>query len=593
MSDEDDQSPLMGDQPGPEDEGAGKINKTYLNKFKDARFKHHTEPKWHERGWAVVFLAHWVALLIMGIAYAQTVKDMKGLFIFNEVDPAAMMLRVMVFSYLFATALLIAWFEVLKFSPSNMVQNSVVFFFMIYFIATCVLIIRRDWLPVVLSMTALIIMVIYMVSMHHHMKFAEKILRLSLRSLRDTTKTIWLGYLIALINLLYGISWSYLAACAMRSAGFFDQTISAGDKAKNIVAFIFLLFSNIWTSLVFCTIVNVIAATNTCSWWLESSEEMTQARPCKAFCRAISHSFGSICLHAFALPFISFRRVGRQIYNCFKETCTSCKVALAKKNVKEEKAEKVANLEAREEIDWLMNPYATVRIGLYGERWSRASKDSAHYLNQSGYVSVLNAELTNIPIVFGSIMAAGLCAIVGCIWVDLFYSGSQIALVISLSFFVGINTSAMLSVLEGAVHATMVTFSESARDMLANQSTRFVLLYKAHREHHLSVLATLVHEGMLDDMSDLYPVLKREFPDTTRFESRLDARKEKIRVKRGDYDSEDQSDSMDDEATKLKKQKKRLLHDRHADELEEEERLKKEREFLEHGKREEEGEKKA
>jgi hypothetical protein len=227
---------------------------------------------------------------------------------------------------------------------------------------------------------------------------------------------------------------------------------------------VFLIFSFYWVSQVLQNIVHV-SCSGTFATWYFLSNNMPANPTAKALRRALTYSFGSICLGSLLVALIkTIRAIVRSLRNsrfallaCLIDCILSC-------------------------LDGLLqyfNKYAFVYVAIYGSTFWTAAKQTFQMFKDTGFMAIVNDSITGtvfgMSSFIGAILAAILGALISLIWVD------SIILVIIISFFIGYTMIfQVMQTLESGVATIFVAFAEDPHALQRNDPqlyNRFISTY--------------------------------------------------------------------------------------------------------------------
>jgi len=171
------------------------------------------------------------------------------------------------------------------------------------------------------------------------------------------------------------------------------------DSAPAAGLMIFLIFSFYWTSQVIKNVVHVTASGLYATWYFLSGVGMPPNPTQKAFKRAVTTSFGSICLGSLLVAILKTlrqlvdgaRRNNNNIFFCL----LSC------------------ILNVLDNLLQYFNMYAFAQVAIYGKKYCDAAKDTWELIKERGFAAIINDNLISGVLTMGAILGGASAAFVG------------------------------------------------------------------------------------------------------------------------------------------------------------------------------------
>jgi len=266
----------------------------------------------------------------------------------------------------------------------------------------------------------------------NRIEFAKYVLQCVAEIVDQFPNTIW----VSVASLLPMILWSFFWSATF----FFSIFVFTGKGQWLMVAY--LLFSFYWTTQVIKNTVHVTAAGVFASWYFLSPAGMPANPTLASFKRAVSTSFGSICLGSLLVALvktlramISNRGLIGVILRCF--------------------------LAFFERLIQYFNRYAFAQVAIYGKTFCQSAKSTWDMFMSHGFDAVLNDDITgmvlNTACVVGGLFTAAVGGIIGLIQGG---EGYEYALAF-VGFIIGFSiTLIVVEVIDAGVATIFVCFVE-------------------------------------------------------------------------------------------------------------------------------------
>ena len=261
---------------------------------------------------------------------------------------------------------------------------------------------------------------------------------------------VWLAVWLLSASSIYYTLTRNLSLQHFGSHGQYDGS----DVTVNVVL-LSLVLSYYWTVMVITYVVHCTVAGVAAAWYfLFPTAAMPSSPTLSALKRAVTLSFGSICLGALIiaavktaralLSFIAQRRQEDRERSVVVDCLLYCAQCL---------------LSVLDSVLEYINTYAFTRIAIYGEPFCQAADSSLELLQQRGLDAVINDSLIGNVLQLGALVC-GLCTAVlasSLSWLLLpaavQASGVSVGLIATISFFLGLGVTMTAA---EAVNATVV-----------------------------------------------------------------------------------------------------------------------------------------
>lgn len=162
---------------------------------------------------------------------------------------------------------------------------------------------------------------------------------------------------------------------------------------------VFLIFSFYWTSQVIKNVVHVTASGLVATWYFLSGVGMPPNPTQKAFKRATTTSFGSICLGSLVVAIL---KTLRQLVNSARRGNNNWLACMAS-----------CILAILDQLIEYFNMYAFTQVAIYGKTYCQAAKDTWTLVKSRGVDAIVNDNLISGVLLMGAIMGGIATAVVG------------------------------------------------------------------------------------------------------------------------------------------------------------------------------------
>ena len=223
--------------------------------------------------------------------------------------------------------------------------------------------------------------------------FAAQTLETASEFVKEFPATVAVAFGFIFVQAVWVFVW---LVCAYSVMNKLDQQATS-NGVYGIVVFA-LLTSLYWGAQVFKNVVHVTAAGSFGTWYFLPESQMPPNPTVGAMKRALSTSFGSICLGSLIVALIEalkamLNRMRRQ-ENSFIACCAVCL------------------LNCIESIVQYINSYAYTYCALYGQSYCDAARSTFELLGARGFDAVINDDLTGpvlgLGMLIGGLVTGGL-----------------------------------------------------------------------------------------------------------------------------------------------------------------------------------------
>lgn len=285
--------------------------------------------------------------------------------------------------------------------------------------------------------------------------FAATNLATATTAVRANSGLTFFAYVSIVVTIGWLIWWSTTATATIMIVADCDAEGNCNNEVNGFVLFL-LLVSLYWTLQVVKNVVHVTVAGTVGTWWWSPLE----ANSCcsgavrTSYTRAITYSFGSICLGSLIVAIVqAVKKILQQMRDsddgillCIAECCLGILESLLE----------------------LFNSFAFVYVGLYGYGFIDAAKAVVNLFKERGWSAIITDSLAHYVLTMVSI-CVGL--IVGAISALISYS-AQLN-VEGAAFFIGLImgttlTQILMGVVGSAVDTVIVCYAEDPNAFQAN-----------------------------------------------------------------------------------------------------------------------------
>lgn len=315
---------------------------------------------------------------------------------------------------------------------------------------------------------------LYVYFVRNRIEFSSVILEMVVAVIRQYKATLYFALGGAIVQGIWLIIWTLAAASTLYGL---DKG-NASDGARGFCWFL-LLVSFFWTSQVVMNVVHVTCAGLLASWYFLFPHSMPQNPTNKAFKRATTTSFGSICLGSLIVAIIKAVRQmiqqARQSQNDFARACAECLISCI------------------DQLVSFFNLYAYTHVAIYGDTYCEAAKATWNLFKSRGFDVIINDDLINGVLILGSALGgfavggfAGLIAKASGLHYWYFYA--------VVGFFIGFAMVACaMSVVESCVAALFVCFAEDPAALSSTKPEEYQTLTGAIQKFYPTVYSGFIH----------------------------------------------------------------------------------------------------
>eukprot|EP01127_Copromyxa_protea_P013139 TRINITY_DN3497_c0_g1_i1.p1 TRINITY_DN3497_c0_g1~~TRINITY_DN3497_c0_g1_i1.p1 ORF type:complete len:440 (-),score=86.80 TRINITY_DN3497_c0_g1_i1:71-1348(-) len=261
----------------------------------------------------------------------------------------------------------------------------------------------------------------------------------------------------AFVSLIVQILWSTIWSYAVYHASTFDQTSA-------IIMSVFLLFSFYWVMEVIKNVVHVTVSGIVSTWYfLSGTEQMPSSPTFGSVKRAMTTSFGSICLGSLVVAIIkTLRAVLRSLSR--NNSSIAC-IALM-------------FLGCLDSLVRYFNHYAFCQVAIYGKTFIKAANDTWDLFQRSGIAQLANDNIIGGVLMTGSLLGASVVGSVGALIGLIAPQYGEPVVLFFVGFVIGfILVTLTMQVVDSAVSCLFVCFAEAPEALKEHDPelfTRFV-----------------------------------------------------------------------------------------------------------------------
>lgn len=325
----------------------------------------------------------------------------------------------------------------------------------------------------VLSGIMLAILVIWLFCCaERNIPFAEAVMKPSARSLQDHSGSICVAYVLAAVQIVWVAAWAFIFVAI------FYRVNPNGDQRglKQDLVYVACLLSLYWTAEVVKNVGHVTTAGTVATWWfLPAAQNPTGA----AFKRAITTSFGSICLGSLFVAILkTIRAILRNAENNARRSDNILAVVLI--------ACARCFLGCIESLVEWFNVYVYTHVAVYGEDYMTAARSTVGLLKSSLFTIIINENIIGMVLSLGVIVGGIATAAVTAIFALMLSMGSTWVLISAIvGGVVGIiMVSLVTNVMASAVATTFVCWAEDPLAMQAGRPSEFKRMTDAATERY-------------------------------------------------------------------------------------------------------------
>lgn len=303
--------------------------------------------------------------------------------------------------------------------------------------------------------------------------FTEVILKSATQSLHDRSATIFVAFLVAFLEIIWIIIWSFSAM----SIYAYNPGENFRDQVSMSSVFFFLLFVSLfWTFEVLKNVSHVTTAGTVAMWWFQPESPFPTIYALK---RALTTSFGSICLGSLIVSVIkAARQIVRNAKNAARQSDsdgTACLLACAD-----------CLLDCIEGLLEYFNLYAYTYVAIYGLDFMTAAKNTMELFRSKGINVMINDDLSGMILNFGCFLGAVITSAMtwafSLLWNGTYawVTGMAVAgLIIGLSVI-----AVIMNVVQSAIATTFVCWAEDSAILAENRPFYGNQLTNAAKNHH-------------------------------------------------------------------------------------------------------------
>jgi hypothetical protein len=234
----------------------------------------------------------------------------------------------------------------------------------------------------------LLLNLLYIYLIRHRVKFSAAILSIVSHFVAQYPATVFVSFVSIFVQAIWLAIWSLFAIFAM-----YDSAEgSSGQEFK----WFMILVSGYWTSGVIKNVVHVTAAGSFASWYFLYPGNSPKNPTSGALKRAMTTSFGSICLGSLLIAIVQAMRAmiqaAREQENTAVRACADCLLGCI------------------ESLLELFNKYAFTYCAVYGMNFCDAGRSVWELIKSKGITLVINEDLSGGVLMFGALVGGAMNA---------------------------------------------------------------------------------------------------------------------------------------------------------------------------------------
>lgn len=423
------------------------------------------ERKWNDVIWGILFYIHLVAIIVVGFMFfsknqeeimkPSSTNDDKKLHI-NTVFYVGI-------SSILISALLVSffWLWVIRTYVKYIIKICFWIFLFVSFGISIFLIATGHLLAgFVMLLVPLIGIIVAFCWPENAAKLAAVILGTVVDFIDRFPATIYFALLFIVLQAVWMVVFMFCAVGIFTQAQVNRQK---GDDTYPLLLFI-LMLSFFWTSQVLKNIVHMTNAGAMATWYFYPDDQTPPDPTWSACKRALTTSFGSICLGSLLVAIIKAVRTVIQYMVRNENEFVQC-IALC-------------IIDCLDSLVSYFNHYAFTQISIYGMSYCEAGSATWQLLKSRGFAAVMNDDLIGfvvfVGVIFGGLISAGVGAVVA---FAMHQSGFIVGAYALIGFLVGMALLvSVMEVVESAVAALFVCFAQDPN-----------ALYNSHREKYIEL----------------------------------------------------------------------------------------------------------
>ena len=309
--------------------------------------------------------------------------------------------------------------------------------------------------------------VVFILLNRQRVEFSAHLLATVAGLTREFPGMVWVAVGAAGLLLLWMLVWSAAVS------------YTAQLPAQGSVLFL-LLVSLIWTAQLLKAVVNATVAGTVASWYF-LSPNVPRAPTARALKRALTTSFGSLCLGSLvAASLKSMRALARAVSTRSNGSLRACALCC---------------LGFLDVLTRFFNELAYPQVAIYGKTFTRASRDTWTLLvHHSGVDALVQRELISTALTLSSVLAGLVCSLVCGVWAKAALGADhpQWWESVVAGFVIGFGSVSLVSVtVESGTNALFVCYAEDPAPLAAISTP----LYSLFIQHPSSLGAADDHMG--------------------------------------------------------------------------------------------------
>jgi len=427
--------------------------------------KFNESPMFKDVFFTLLFLLHFagvVGIFISGLAKDPPTKE-DTQEIFFTLSNARPVIGILVAVAAIGLVIACIWLLLSQKVPRALIQVSIVFSVCTWIALAIFLAAMGVWIAALIMFVLAGVNAFFFYLWRNRIPFAATLLQTVSHLISAYPSTV----VLAIGSLFIQLAWSAFWVVAVVYATRYQTTPAA---AWGIM--VYMIFSYYWVSQVIKNVVHTSVSGSFATWYFMSTNMPTNPTA-KSFKRAITYSFGSICLGSLLVAALQtmraiLRNFARRSDNaimailaCLIEWWLSCIEGLLR----------------------YFNHYAYVMIAIYGKSFWQAARDTFDMFQETGLQVIVNDNIIGTVLAMGCWVGGFLTGVAGGVlgWVYLPEDWIFLAVV---GLVVGFTMVAMtLQVVESGVSTIFVCFAEDPAALARNDAYLFNLFMSTYREH--------------------------------------------------------------------------------------------------------------
>lgn len=374
-------------QQGPPPSGPSSPNWNRYNKVKEDGNKFPESPKYRDAFWALLFVLHLIAvvvLLIVGIAKDGANIDFYGI----NTDEFRKVISVSAITVGTAMCLSFIWLTIVRKFAKQLIWGTLVGSMILCFAFGVFLFAQGSvWGGIIFILIGLL-NILFIYWWRSRIPFATAMLETISDLIRMYPATAWISVASLVAQAVFIALLVYTVSLSSSFASSFTTLLT-----------IFYLLSLYWTTQVIRNTVHVTASGTFATWYFLQATGMPANPTLKSMKRALTTSFGSICLGSLLVALLqtlrTLLRSTRNQRNAIFVWIVDCILGCIEGLIR------------------YFNLYAFTQVAIYGKAYCEAAKDTWSLISSHGLEAIINDNLIGNVLSLGAFLGAVITALVG------------------------------------------------------------------------------------------------------------------------------------------------------------------------------------